>query len=133
MRRSLAELETILRNRICTVCSDRKVDGTCGLEDAGECALFAHLPRVAEAVYATDSNDIGDYIQAVREHVCAMCLEQNLDGSCESRKQVRCSLDAYLLLIVDAIEEATGKRFDREGLAPAPPHPGMHLSREGAL
>jgi hypothetical protein len=29
---------------------------------------------------------------------------------------VRCALDAYLLLVVDAIEEATGKQFDRKDL-----------------
>jgi hypothetical protein len=29
---------------------------------------------------------------------------------------VRCALDAYLLLVVDAIEEATGKTFNKGGL-----------------
>ena len=34
------------------------------------------------------------------------------DGTCETRKQVQCALDAYLLLVVEAIEDtATGKRF----------------------
>ena len=33
------------------------------------------------------------------------------DGSCEMRHQVQCELDAYLLLVVDVIEETTGKRF----------------------
>ena len=30
-----------------------------------------------------------------------------------TRNNVACALDAYLLLIVDAIEEATGKKFER--------------------
>jgi hypothetical protein len=32
---------------------------------------------------------------------------------------VRCALDAYLLLVVDAIEEVTGKIFDRESIGGA--------------
>jgi len=32
---------------------------------------------------------------------------------------VRCALDAYLLLVVDAIEEATGKTFDKKGMGAA--------------
>ena len=34
------------------------------------------------------------------------------------RRQVQCALDAYLLLVVDAIEEATGKIFDRQNRIP---------------
>jgi hypothetical protein len=111
MERSLAELEEILRARICGVCSDRKEDGSCGLEQPADCAMFRYLPEVARAVQATDSDDVTDYIRAIRSQVCAICFEQAADGSCEMRQQVRCALDAYLILIVDAIEEATGKRF----------------------
>jgi len=34
-------------------------------------------------------------------------------GACETRVKVACSLDAYLLLIVDAIEDGTGRKFDQ--------------------
>ena len=62
------------------------------------------------------SDDIQQYIEAIRRNVCSVCADQASDGSCETRQQVRCALDAYLLLVVDAIEEATGKTFDRQGL-----------------
>ena len=62
---------------------------------------------------STNSDDIRDYIRAIREQVCSVCQEQTADGECETRRQVQCALDAYLLLIVDAIEESTGKTFDR--------------------
>lgn len=113
MNRSLAELEAIVRNRICGVCSERTVDGECGLEDPSRCALFQLFPNVAQAIQSVSSNDINDYIVAIRRDVCRVCSDQAPDGSCETRQKVRCALDAYLLLVVDAIEEATGRMFDR--------------------
>ena len=113
MERSLAELESIVRNRICAVCTERNVDGACGLEEPAGCALFDLFPRVAKAIQSTNSNDIQDYVEAIRRDVCSVCLDQDPDGSCERRRMVRCALDAYLLPVVDAIEEATGKVFNR--------------------
>lgn len=113
MERSLEKLEQIVRDQICRVCSDRKLDGSCGLEDPGACALFSLFPQVARAIQSTHSDDICDYVRAIREQVCTICQQQAADGSCETRDNVACSLDAYLLLIVDAIEEATGRKFDR--------------------
>ena len=113
MERSLEELEQIVRGQICRVCSDHKLDGSCGLEDPGTCALFSLFPQVARAIQATHSDDICDYVRAIREQVCTICQQQAADGSCETRDSVACALDAYLLLIVDAIEEATGRKFDR--------------------
>lgn len=126
---SLVELESIIRNRICSVCTERTVDGQCGLEEPSSCALFRLFPQVAQAIQSVQSDDIQQYIDAVRRNVCSVCVDQASDESCETRQQVRCSLDAYLLLVVDAIEEATGKTFKRDlGAArggvtgrPAPP------------
>ena len=120
MARTLEELEAIVRERLCHVCSDRTIDGACGLEDPTSCALFRLFPQVARAVQSTDSDDIRDYIRAIREQVCSVCREQAPDGECESRKQVQCALDAYLLLVIDAIEESTGKTFDRAEVAKPP-------------
>jgi hypothetical protein len=119
MDRSLVERELIIRNRICRICTDRTVNGECGLEEPESCALFRLFPQVAEAIRTVQSNDINQYIEAIRRNVCSVCSEQASDGSCETRQQVRCALDAYLVLIVDAIEEATGKTFDRQGLTEA--------------
>jgi hypothetical protein len=113
MERTLTELEDLVRNRICGVCSDRKMDGTCGLEEPGHCALFRLFPQVAEAIQKTHSDDIEDYINAIRRGVCTVCTAQDSDGSCGPRQEVQCALDAYLLLVVEAIEEATGKDFGR--------------------
>jgi hypothetical protein len=109
----LAELEELVRNRICGVCSERKMDGTCGMEEPIQCALFRLFPQVAEAIQTTHSDDIEDYIGAIRRKVCTVCTAQDSDGSCDLRQEVQCALDAYLLLVVEAIEEATGKDFGR--------------------
>lgn len=120
MANTLEQLEAIVRERICRVCTDRKVDGTCGLEDPSTCALFRLFPQVARAVQSVQSDDIRDYIRAIRAQVCSSCDEQDSDGECESRKQVQCALDAYLLPVIDAIEESTGKSFDRAEHAMTP-------------
>jgi hypothetical protein len=118
MDRSLAELEAIVRNRICKVCTERTVDGQCGLEQPSSCALFRLFPQVAQAIQSVSSDDIHQYIEAIRQNVCSVCTDHAADGSCETRQQVQCALDAYLLLVVDAIEEATGKTFDKKSLRP---------------
>jgi len=117
MERSLAEIEAIVRNKICGVCTARTVDGECGLASPETCALFRLFPEVANAIRSVQSNEINPYIEAIRRNVCSICTEQAADGSCETRQQVQCALDAYLVLVVDAIEEATGKTFDKQGLA----------------
>ena len=130
MDRSLVELESIVRNKICQVCTERTVDGQCGLEEPSSCALFRLFPQVAQAIQSVKSDDIQQYIEAIRRNVCGVCADQARDGSCETRQQVQCALDAYLLLVVDAIEDATGKTFNKQGLgtsgagfigAPGPP------------
>ena len=83
MDRTLAELEELVRNRICGVCSDRKMDGTCGLEEPGQCALFRLFPQVAEAIQTTHSDNIEDYIGAIRRKVCTVCTAQ------DKRRQLR--------------------------------------------
>ncbi len=116
MDRSFEELEAIVRNRICNLCTERTIDGQCDLESPSSCALFRLFPQVAQAIQSVQSDDIRPYIEAIRRNVCSVCEEQAGDGSCETRQQVQCALDAYLLLVVDAIEEATGKTFDKNSI-----------------
>lgn len=104
----MAALEETLRQRICSVCVDRNVDGTCSLSQRHECALFDRFPRIVRAISRVDSDKIDDYVTAIREDVCVDCINQALDGSCKLREEVRCVLDRYLLLIIGAIEEARG-------------------------
>jgi len=112
MDRSLAELQEIVRKRVCTVCSEREMNPTCGPENPGRCVLFSKFPLVAEAIQSTNSDHIEDYLEAIRRNVCAACAREN-GGSCVTPLDVQCALETYLLLVVEAIEEATGKNFGR--------------------
>jgi hypothetical protein len=120
MQRTLEELETVVRRKICAVCSDRDDKGGCGLENPSSCALFRLFPQVARAIQSVDSHDIRDYVAAIREGVCSVCRDQDRDGTCEKRELVDCALDAYLIPIVEAIEEATGRKLTT-ALAPRGP------------
>jgi len=89
------------------------VDSQCRLAEPAGCALFRLFPQVALAIQQVKSNDIRRYIQAIRQNVCAVCRDQAGDGSRGMRQRVECALDGYLLLVVDAIEEANGRTFDK--------------------
>jgi hypothetical protein len=101
-------LETTLRERICSVCIDRSLEGACQQEKDQECALFRSFPQIVRAVTSVQSDRIDDYVAAIRQAVCAECVHQDEFGVCRVREEVRCVLDRYLLLIVQTIEEVRG-------------------------
>src|ERR1035441_9990274 len=95
MDRSFEEIEAIVRNRICRVCTERTTEGQCGLERPSNCALFLLFPQVAQSIQSVKSDDIHQYIEAIRLNVCSVCQEQARDGSCEVRQQVQCGAQRY--------------------------------------
>jgi hypothetical protein len=125
MDHSFEELEAIVRSRICKVCTERTTEGQCGLENPSSCALFDLFPQVARSIQSVNSSDIQDYIDAIRSNVCSVCRERADDASCETRQRVGCALDAYLILVVEAIEEATGKIFDKTNIPALPAGPAV--------
>jgi hypothetical protein len=92
--------------------------------------LFRLFPEVARAIQSVASDDIHQYIEAIRRNVCTVCEQQARDGSCEVREQVQCALDAYLLLVVEAIEEATGRTFDKTGIGTLSSGPAAHPGQQ---
>jgi hypothetical protein len=94
-----------LRATVCSVCLDRKDDGTCGLSGGHTCGLEAHLPRILEVVETVHSSRMDEYVEAIRQRVCVVC-EQEAQGVCRLRNEGACALDTYLPLVVEAIEEA---------------------------
>ena len=114
MERSLAELEVDCPKPDLSACARNGPSRGMRSGAPSSCALFRLFPQVAQAIQSVNSDDIQPYIEAIRRNVCSVCTDQEPDGSCETRQQVHCALDAYLLLVVDAIEEATGKTFDRQ-------------------
>lgn len=118
----LKNLEEALRTRICGVCVDRNLEGICHLEEEHECALFDSLPKIVKAVSNVQSDWIEDYVATIRMTVCAKCPNQNEDGFCRVRGEVRCVLDRYLPLIVQTIEDIQGLTLKPGG--------GLHQNAE---
>lgn len=110
------ELEKLIREEICGICDELGPDGKCGELAQGECSLFHLFPLVAQTIQETTSDDINVYLRAIREKVCTVCLSEPPGAGCAKRIEVRCALDSYLPLIVDAIERTTGKAFERSVL-----------------
>ena len=94
-----------LQASVCTVCLDRRDDGSCGLPGGKVCAMKRHLPLVLEVVHSVDSRHMDEYVQAVEAEVCRRCSEQGPDGRCPVRDHGSCALYAYLPLVIDAVEE----------------------------
>jgi hypothetical protein len=74
----------------------------------------------------THSDDICDYVQAIREQDARFARCRIGTALVRRGANVACVLDAYLLLIVDAIEEATGRKFERPTRFGALPVAGGH-------
>jgi hypothetical protein len=94
-----------IRRRVCAVCLDGRDDQSCGLS-ARTCAIEDHLPQLVRALSSVPtSKRLEDYADAIRAQVCSVCRHQDEKGSCDLRNHGDCALDAYLSLVLDAVEE----------------------------
>ena len=107
-----------IRSRVCAVCIDGRDDRSCGLSGR-LCAIEAHLPRLVGALSSLESSRMEDYEAAIRAQVCAACEHQDFQGHCALRDKADCALDAYLSLILDAVEEVNTRRAARAAQRPA--------------
>lgn len=102
----LQKLDRRLKERICPICVERGPRSTCNLWELAECPITLHLPRLVEVVRSIHSGQMEDYLQKVRQEICTTC-ESALSplGHCDVRNSGHCALDAYLLLIVQIIDD----------------------------
>jgi hypothetical protein len=100
-----------LKDRVCGICFDRNDDGTCGLPESRTCAIEAHLPEIVKAIEAVESFDMTPYVERIRSEVCPNCSQDAL-GRCAFRESFDCSVDNFLMLVVDAIEEVKKRETD---------------------
>ncbi len=112
-------LEEAVLAKICRSCMECRDDGSCGLDPSRGCSIKIHLPQILRSVQGVTSDRIGDYVEHIREDVCAVCENRNADGSCDVRDRIDCPLDRYLLLVVEAIEDVQ-QCNDVNALASAP-------------
>lgn len=98
-----------IKENVCKVCEDLGYHDLCGVRE-GECIIESHLPKVLEAVLSTPASDkIEDYLPTLREMVCGKCLHQDGQGKCEMRDHAYCNLDSLFILVVETIEEVSGR------------------------
>ena len=105
----LQEYLDVIRRNVCTVCLDGRDDRSCGLSGR-TCAIESHLPGLVRALSSIESAKLEDYETEIRAQVCSKCLEQDAAGRCELRDKGNCALDAYLTLVLDAVEEVNLRR-----------------------
>lgn len=110
---SLEEMQTLeerVKAVICPVCTDRRPDGTCELTEQ-ECPISIHLPRLVAVVNSVDSDRMADYVEKVREDICSICRSAlSPQAECDWRNEGHCALDAYLLPIVQVIDDFLAER-----------------------
>jgi|SRR5208283_3097394 len=96
---------------VCANCIDRNGDGKCGLTGDVECGLKHHFSNVVDSVLSVQSEELGPYVAALREKVCASCDSQSKDGECHLRTSIDCGLDRYLPMIIESIEKFRSERY----------------------
>ena len=72
--KTFAQLEEMLRSRICKVCIERTAKGKCGLTHEEDCALFLYFPKIVRAISLVDSDRMVDYVDSIRKPVCSEFL-----------------------------------------------------------
>lgn len=113
MRRTdYAAYRQALGERICRYCADGDGRGGCKRGPAERCSVSSHVDLVVEAVLSVgDSPDVGPYLAALRSRVCPRC-RQDAAGDCAMRDSGDCRLDAYLLPVIEVIEDVARRRGD---------------------
>jgi hypothetical protein len=107
---SLPEAAIALKNRlnavICPICTERRADGSCGLDRIEECPITTHLDALVYTAVTLHSDRMDDYVEALRKDVCTTCRhrEQPVDR-CDVRLEGHCALDSYLLPALEVVDD----------------------------
>ena len=103
-----------IKEKVCKHCID-ETDGAGNVRegDAKDCALRRYFPEIVKMVKSIKSDDIEDYVPALRSLICNHCTHQLDDGTCKLRKQLDCCLDRYFVLVVNTIGEVDAQLIQR--------------------
>lgn len=102
-----------VQQKVCVRCIDGDRNGNCRLSPQFQCGLKEHFSKVVHIVQMTNSDNILDYVTALRREVCTHCNEQTSDGRCYVRNMLDCPLDRYFPLIIGAITEIRQMELSR--------------------
>jgi hypothetical protein len=94
-----------IADKICTLCNDRDVHGKCSRPIEDPCALNSHLDLIVDSVLGVgESPDVDDYVKALRTKTCPNCRQDDA-GNCALRDLAQCAPDAYVLPVIEVIED----------------------------
>lgn len=101
-----------VREEICSVCLDAGPDGRCARLLSDPCPLETHLDTIVESVLSVSpSEELLPYVHALRTTNCTHCRQDD-EGNCEMRDMIECAVDAYVLRVVEVIEDVAKQRGD---------------------
>ncbi len=93
-----------IQTNVCAHCIDSDGKGACRVPANVECGLSRYFPAIVDTVLSVQSENLGPYVKALRENVCAVCEHQSVNGACLVRTEVDCGLDRYFPMVVESIE-----------------------------
>lgn len=108
------DLWAALQKRVCTKCIDGNGTGACHIGHDRECSLKQFLPQIVDVVNSLTDTSIIPYRNQLRSKVCGYCVHQSPEGICSVRADLECALDRYFTLIVEVIEETSGRKHISE-------------------
>ena len=113
------ELKKRLLAAVCPICTERREDGSCGLERLSECPITTHLRGLVYTAASVKSGRMDRYVEAVRKTICPNCSHR-LDSvdQCEVRIEGHCALDSYLMPALDVIDDYIAEIEARAGTGP---------------
>jgi hypothetical protein len=110
------ELKKRLDAVICPVCTERREDGSCGLDRTSECQIATHLDGLLYAAATVNSDRADPYVDAVRNAVCENCrYKATTSDRCDVRLEGHCALDAYLLPVLEVVDDFIAELDARAG------------------
>jgi len=97
---------TALKNKVCSVCVDSDHDGICRLSEHEVCAVEKYHSQIVEVVHSVDSEDLQEYISALRKNICTLHCRMNEENNyCYLREDANCALDRHFPLIIETIQQ----------------------------
>ena len=118
MDRTLDDQQVIVRNRICGFRTERDATPGCGRDPDYRWLRF--FPQQVAASGFAAGGDSNRSIQAVRARAGGLQLDLPANGDCQPRHEVRRAINARRLLVVEAVEVASGRSLHPAGMTVAP-------------
>lgn len=100
------ELTNRLHAAICPTCTERREDGSCGLDRISECPLTTHLSALVYTAVTVKSGRMDRYVEAIRTKICPTCRHRAEPADrCDVRVEGHCALDSYLMPALDVVDD----------------------------